>query len=134
MSLGPSAALHRMPSMQESEPWKSALRTINQVAASALGPHGRSQLVQAGKTGGGGAVTVTSTSHRIFDALRIDHPAARVLLQLLAARQARGADGGLLTVLLASSLVLGAGRRRLPTTARSLLPEVLTTAPRAPPS
>ena len=52
--------------------------------------------------------------------------------QLLAARQARGADGGLLTVLLACRLVLGAWRRRLPARlCAALLPEVLARALRA---
>jgi hypothetical protein len=109
------------------EPCISALRAL---AAIALGPGGRAHTICANACGG--AITVTSTSHRIFDAVWLEHPAARAVVQLLAARQARGADGGLLTVLVASELIMGAARRRLPARlCATLLPDVLAVALRA---
>lgn len=84
-------------------------------------------MVQSGPTSG--VLTVTTTSHRLFGALTIEHPAARVLAQLLASRQERGADGGLLTIMLACSIVLGASRRRLPPRlCAALLPEMFSIA------
>ena len=54
------------------------------------------------------------------------HRGWRVIQQMLAVRQARGADGGLLTVLLACRFVLGALAARLPARlCAALLPEVL---------
>ncbi len=93
-------------------PAASALAMMNELAASSYGPAGRSKIVRSGIAGG--ALLVTTTSHRLFGALRLEHPVARVLLDLLASRQARGADGGLFTVMVASSLLLAASRRRLP--------------------
>ena len=71
---------------------------MQRLAASSYGPAGCSKIVQAGEAGG--ALTVTTTSHRLFGALCLDDPVAKVLQQLLTARQERGADGGLLTIML----------------------------------
>ena len=93
------------------------------LAATSFGPHGTSKTVRSGAQG---TLTITSVSHRLFDAVRLDHPIARAVVQLLQARQAKGADGGLLTVIIASSLVLGASRRRIPVRICTwLLPVVL---------
>lgn len=98
-----------------------AVRSMRELAASSYGPTGRSKIIQAGAAGAGGALTVTTTSHRLFGALSLDDPLARVLLQLLEARQERGADGGLFTVMLAAGLVLGATERGLPARLCALL-------------
>ena len=90
---------------------QAALEWMLSLAASSYGPRGRSKIVRVGGGRAGAAVTVTTTSHRLFAALRLEHPAVKVLGELVAARQARGADCGLFTVLIASSLLIGADRR-----------------------
>ena len=84
---------------------EEALRVINRLAATSYGPGGRSKVVRA--SGSSEGVLVTSISHRLFGVLRLEHPVAKVLLELLNHRQAQGADGGLFTVLLATELLLG---------------------------
>ena len=109
--------------VQGNPSWLACMATLRQLAATSIGPLGYSHVIQANASS---AVTVTSISHRLFDQLRIEHPAARAVLQLLQLRQAKGADGGLLTVLMATSLVLGVSHRRLPARlVSSLLPSVL---------
>ena len=106
------------------------LASLQSLAASSYGPAGRSKIVQAGGPEAvGGAITLTSISHRLFGALCMEDPFAKVLLQLLAARQERGADGGLLTIMVATGLVRGAADRKLPARfCASLLPAVLSRA------
>lgn len=102
----------------------SVLEPLLQLAASSYGPAGRAKLIRPDTAGECSSVTVTSISHRLFGALLVEDAVARVLLQLVAARQTRGADGGLLTLQLAALLVLGARRQRLPARlCAALLPE-----------
>jgi len=110
---------------QESrESTRVALEIIRDLAASCYGPSGRPKLIRANESGG--AVTVTSTSHRLFGAMRLQHPAARVLLELLSARQAHGADGGHFTLMLSTELVLRMHNSRVPPRlATALLQEAL---------
>lgn len=89
-----------------------ALRLMLDLAATSYGPGGRSKIVRAGAAGGN--LTVTTTSHRLLGALTLENPVARVLAQLIASRQERGADGGLLTIMIACGIVLGSSSRRLP--------------------
>ena len=111
-------------------PRLACMRSMQRLAASSYGPAGCSKIVQAGEAGG--ALTVTTTSHRLFGALCLDDPVAKVLQQLLTARQERGADGGLLTIMLAAGLVLGAAERGLPARlCAMLLPAALTRCVRA---
>jgi len=111
-------------------PRLAVMRAMQRLAASSYGPAGCSKIVQAGEAGG--ALTVTTTSHRLFGALCLDDPVAKVLQQLLTARQERGADGGLLTIMLAAGLVLGAAERGLPARlCAMLLPAALTRCVRA---
>jgi hypothetical protein len=73
-----------------------------------------------------GASTLTSVSHRLVANLRPDEPIAKVLLELLGARQARGADGGLFTVIFATALLRGSADSGLPPRVlAALLPEAL---------
>ena len=85
---------------------ESAVASIGSLAATSYGPGGRAKVIRANAHGG--ALTVTSSSHRLFSAVKLEHPVALVLVELLAARQARGADGGLFTMLLATGLLRGA--------------------------
>ena len=103
--------------------WISCLSTLRDLSATSFGPGGRSKIIRNTKHS---ALTVTSISHRLFAAVRLEHPAASALLQLLTDRHAKGADGGMLTVLLASSIALAVGRSRLPPRmCASLLPELV---------
>ena len=58
------------------------LELMRSLAASSYGPLGRSKMVQP--RAGSGTLTVTSTSHRLFGELQLEHPVARVLLQYAA--------------------------------------------------
>ena len=106
----PAGMAHHQP--VDGEACVRVLELMRSLAATSYGPMGRSKIVQP--RAGSGTLTVTSMSHRLFGELQLEHPVARVLLQMLAGRQVRGADGGLFTVMLACSLVLGAKRQRLP--------------------
>ena len=90
---------------------EQAIRLLHQLAASSFGPGGRFKMIRANDQG---ALTVTTTSHRLFGALRMDHPVCRVIVELLGARQAHGADGGLSTVMLATGLLLRVEESGLP--------------------
>ena len=101
-----------------------ALDTLSHLASTCYGPAGRSKIVRANASGGG--LTVTSTSHKLFSALALHEPIAKVVLELLVARQAKGADGGLFTVLLTTGLLRGAWRSSLPPRVfAALVPEAL---------
>ena len=101
-----------------------ALDTLSHLASTCYGPAGRSKIVRANASGGG--LTVTSTSHKLFSALALHEPIAKVVLELLIARQAKGADGGLFTVLLTTGLLRGAWRSGLPPrVVAALVPEAL---------
>jgi len=101
----------------------SALQLLRTLSASSYGPAGKSKIIRASSDG---ALTITSTSHRIFGAIRVEQPLARVLLELTSARQAGGADGGLFTLLLATELLLLAERAPLSShLVSSLLPEAM---------
>ena len=101
-----------------------ALDTLSHLASTCYGPAGRSKIVRANASGGG--LTVTSTSHKLFSALVLHEPIAKVVLELLVARQAKGADGGLFTVLLTTGLLRGAWRSSLPPrVTAALVPEAL---------
>lgn len=103
--------------------WQSCLKTMQHLAADSVGPRGFPQVIRPNEDA---APVLTSISHRLFDQLNIDHPAARAMLQMLQARQAKGADGGLLTVYLASTLTLAATDRAMPSRlVAALLPSVL---------
>ncbi|KAL3924410.1 MAG: hypothetical protein SGPRY_003922 [Prymnesium sp.] len=97
-----SALLGEPTLLERSSAWLSQLRWL---AASSYGPSGSSKIVRASPTS---PPLVTSLSHRLFGALACDEPLCRVLLDLLAAKQANGSDGGLFTLLLASHLLLRA--------------------------
>ena len=119
-----------MASVQDDPAWINALRMLHSIASTSIGPAGRPKLIRP--HGQCSSVTVTSVSHRLFGNLKLSHPIGRVVQQLLVARQARGSDGGLLTVLLACRLILSAHERRLPARlCASLLPEVLACSVRA---
>ena len=101
-----------------------ALDTLSHLASTCYGPAGRSKIVRANASGGG--LTVTSTSHKLFSALTLHEPIAKVILELLVARQAKGADGGLFTVLLTTGMLRGVWRSSLPArVAAALMPEAL---------
>ena len=101
-----------------------ALRVLEDLAGSCYGPCGRAKMVRANEEAS--ALMVTTTSHRLFAALRLPEPIAQVVLELLASRQARGADSGLFTILLATGLVRGAASSGLPAhVLTTLLPEAL---------
>ena len=101
-----------------------ALDTLSHLASTCYGPAGRSKIVRANASGGG--LTITSTSHKLFSALALHEPIAKVVLELLIARQAKGADGGLFTVLLTTGLLRGAWRSSLPPRVfAALVPEAL---------
>ena len=101
-----------------------ALDTLSHLAGTCYGPAGRSKIVRANASGGG--LTVTTTSHKLFSALALHEPIAKIVLELLVARQAKGADGGLFTVLLATGLLRGAWRSGLPArVVAALVPEAL---------
>ena len=101
----------------------TALDAVWLLASTSYGPAGRSKLVRANEAA---ALTVTTTSHVLFSAVKLDEPVAKVILELLAARQQKGADGGLFTVMFAASLLRGVWRSRLPPRiAALLLPEAL---------
>lgn len=100
------------------------LEQLQRLATSSFGPRGRSKLLTNAH---GGAITVTSISHRLVANLRPEDPLAKVLLELLSTRQARGADGGLFTVIFATALLRGAAESRMPPRVfTALLPEALT--------
>ena len=100
-----------------------ALDAVWLLASTSYGPAGRSKLVRANEAA---ALTVTTASHVLFSAVKLDEPVAKVILELLAARQQKGADGGLFTVMFAASLLRGVWRSRLPPRiAALLLPEAL---------
>ena len=101
-----------------------ALDTLSHLASTCYGPAGRSKIIRANASGGG--LTITSTSHKLFSALALHEPIAKVVLELLIARQAKGADGGLFTVLLTTGLLRGAWRSSLPPrVVAALVPEAL---------
>lgn len=105
---------------------------MNELASSSYGPAGRSKVVQGSAQGSRGAVTVTSTSHRLFGALSIKDPIGLVLMQLLTARQERGSDCGLFTIMVATRVLLGATQRQLaPRLCTLLLPELMSQSLRA---
>jgi chaperonin GroEL (HSP60 family) len=100
------------------------LAQLELLATSSFGPRGRSKVLTNAH---GGAITVTSISHRLVANLWPEDPLARVLLELLSTRQARGADGGLFTVIFATALLRGAAESRMPPRIfTALLPEALT--------
>ena len=100
-----------------------ALDTLSHLASTCYGPAGRSKIVRANASGG---LTITSTSHKLFSALALHEPISKVVLELLIARQAKGADGGLFTVLLTTGLLRGAWRSSLPPrVVAALVPEAL---------
>ena len=57
---------------------EAVLAALQELALSTLGPAGRFKMIRANAQG---ALTVTSTSHRLFGALRLEHPLARVLAE-----------------------------------------------------
>ena len=102
----------------------AALQLISRLAMSSYGPGGRSKLVRT--SGSSEAVLATSISHRLFSVLRVEHPVARVLVELLNHRQAHGQDGGLFTVILATQLLLAvADSRSHGRRLAALLPQVV---------
>eukprot|EP01116_Phalansterium_solitarium_P012393 TRINITY_DN2862_c0_g1_i3.p1 TRINITY_DN2862_c0_g1~~TRINITY_DN2862_c0_g1_i3.p1 ORF type:complete len:504 (+),score=120.92 TRINITY_DN2862_c0_g1_i3:866-2377(+) len=76
---------------------KIVLETVLRLVSTSYGPDGRLKLVD-----GGGGVTLTTLSERLAGALAVEHPAARLVLQL----QEGVADGGLLAMALCCRLVL----------------------------
>ena len=69
----------------------------------ALGPGGRHPLVQ--RNAASRAVVATTCSSRVADAVRVDHPVARVVLEAVRGHQRRWGDAGLLSAFLATRLV-----------------------------
>lgn len=97
---------------------------LNVLACTSIGPMGRPKLIRPRPECS--AVVVTSMSHRLFGALKVENPVVRILQQFLAARKCRSADGGLLSIIIACRLVLGAHERLLPARfCAALLPTLL---------
>jgi len=117
-------ATQQMTEASRREPAHRGIDQLERLATSSYGPRGRSKLLT---NANGGCITLTSISHRLVTNLRPDDPLAKVLLELLSSRQARGADGGLFTIIFASALLRSAASSRLPPrVVTALLPEVLT--------
>ena len=88
MAVAPSETTARPGPAATAAAAEAALRVLHGLSDSSYGPGGRLKLVQSSPDAG--AITLTSTSHRLFGAVRMVEPTGKVLLELLAGRQARG--------------------------------------------
>jgi hypothetical protein len=83
---------------------RATLAVCHRLAIETVGPHGEPCLVHT--NGNSEAVTLTSLSARLGDALSVQHPVARVVLDAVCARGRSGMpDGGWLQLLLTTGLV-----------------------------
>ncbi|KAK3271756.1 hypothetical protein CYMTET_19911, partial [Cymbomonas tetramitiformis] len=82
-------------------------QVIGNIATAAYGPNACHKIIQANESSG--PTTITSISGRLFEAIRIDHPVAKLLVDGTALSQHRNqGDCGLLSVILACRLLAGA--------------------------
>lgn len=103
------------------EPALAGLAPLEELAVSSYGPLGRAKLLTNAH---GGAATLSSVSHRLVAAAGSRPAAAKVLLELLSTRQARGADCGLFSIIFATALIRATASLP-PRVITALLPEAL---------
>jgi thermosome len=78
-----------------------AARTIAEVVKSSLGPKGMDKML----VDSSGDVTITSDGRTILDKMDIDHPAAKMMVEVAKAQDAEVGDGTTTVVIVASELL-----------------------------
>ena len=78
-----------------------AARTIAETVKSALGPKGMDKMLVESS----GDVTITSDGRTILDKMDIDHPAAKMMVEVAKAQDAEVGDGTTTSVILAGELL-----------------------------
>ncbi|MCJ7560317.1 TCP-1/cpn60 chaperonin family protein [Candidatus Bathyarchaeota archaeon] len=78
-----------------------AARTIAEAVKSALGPKGMDKML----VDGSGDVTITSDGRTVLDKMDIDHPAAKMMVEVAKTQDAEVGDGTTTSVILAGELL-----------------------------
>ena len=78
-----------------------AARTIAEAVKSALGPKGMDKML----VDSSGDVTITSDGRTILDKMDIDHPAAKMMVEVAKTQDAEVGDGTTTSVILAGELL-----------------------------
>ncbi|OQR88872.1 hypothetical protein THRCLA_10050 [Thraustotheca clavata] len=85
----------------------SVAKELLELAQTCYGPHGRSVLIQANEACFD-AFTITSIGSRLFECIKIDHPSATLIMQLLQSHMKEYRDCTLFAVIFSMNLLLKA--------------------------